>query len=534
MPSTHRLYKSLPAFGPSSYEFPPYLKVALGQLVADGLPLPADWALAWVEQDPLNRLRTPAHRCPDEFRRLFHIRYSEKFGNGCLIKPNKTKLKAFYKPASNSFGRGITVQQEELSDVTALTGPLGKLKAVAQGCTNELDSYSRYLGRNPSAKATMQATALLPVALVASASEDLKALSEYLNGQNIVDQPILVKLSELLARLPGASNQTATDRRGMTMIAQVLSKMGYAIEPDQRFGGFALEPDSEVVLLKTGYSSTDRSSPQYAIAATVLHLASTVAEADGPVSPEERAFLEKFLAKWPELTSGEGLRLKARIEWLCHARPDVNGIKGRVKAIPPDQKAAIGRLLVELAQVDGNINAAEVRVLLKAYGLLGLDVKELYSEAHRAATEPVTVEAGAARTGFTIPSPPKKSASRGIGLDKAAIDAKLSETAAVAEMLEVIFAESESQPTEPERPAQGGSFASAGLDEETLAFVRSLVVKSQWTRQELEQLVAGSDLMVDGTLDMINDVSFDLYGEPFSEGDDPLVINGEIAKEICL
>ena len=62
--STDRLYKSLPVFGPPSYEFPPYLKIALGQLVVDGLPLPAGWALAWVEQDPLSRLRTPARQMP--------------------------------------------------------------------------------------------------------------------------------------------------------------------------------------------------------------------------------------------------------------------------------------------------------------------------------------------------------------------------------------------------------------------------------------------------------------------------------------
>jgi len=64
--------------------------------------------------------------------------------------------------------------------------------------------------------------------------------------------------------------------------------------------------------------------------------------------------------------------------------------------------------------------------------------------------------------------------------------------------------------------------------------VRALVAKSQWTRQELEELAAGCDLMVDGTLDMINDVSLDLYGEPLYEGDDPLEINDDIAKEIRL
>ena len=51
------------------------VRLALGQLVAAGKPIPAEWALAWVVGHPETRLRTPARRCPDEFRQLFVRRY---------------------------------------------------------------------------------------------------------------------------------------------------------------------------------------------------------------------------------------------------------------------------------------------------------------------------------------------------------------------------------------------------------------------------------------------------------------------------
>jgi hypothetical protein len=39
--------------------------------------------------------------------------------------------------------------------------------------------------------------------------------------------------------------------------------------------------------------------------------------------------------------------------------------------------------------------------------------------------------------------------------------------------------------------------------------------------------------MLDGTLDTINDASFDHFGGLFAEGEDPIEINAEFAKEIA-
>jgi hypothetical protein len=56
--------------------------------------------------------------------------------------------------------------------------------------------------------------------------------------------------------------------------------------------------------------------------------------------------------------------------------------------------------------------------------------------------------------------------------------------------------------------------------------------KLSWTREELETLASKYNIMLDGTLDSINDASFDHFGGPFFEGDDPIEINADFAKAI--
>ena len=62
--------------------------------------------------------------------------------------------------------------------------------------------------------------------------------------------------------------------------------------------------------------------------------------------------------------------------------------------------------------------------------------------------------------------------------------------------------------------------------------MKELACKLIWTREELEKLAAVHSLMLDGTLESINDASLDHFGDLFFEGDDPVIINAQFAKEI--
>ena len=95
-----RRYLSAPPVQDDGWELPFELRLGLGQLAADGRPVPVAWALAWVRLHPAAWLRTPASRCPEEFDELFSRRYREQFGDGMILEPGGQLLKSGYRPAS--------------------------------------------------------------------------------------------------------------------------------------------------------------------------------------------------------------------------------------------------------------------------------------------------------------------------------------------------------------------------------------------------------------------------------------------------
>lgn len=150
-----------PEAAAEAWELPAALKIGLGRMAREARPLPPAWARVWATTDSAFSRRTPFVRCREYFNELFEARYRERFGDGVVLKPNKTLLRIEYKPASASFSK-TAVAETQLPDVAALKEPAGKLRALAEECTEELAPFSRYLGRNPRGAKDLAALALLP------------------------------------------------------------------------------------------------------------------------------------------------------------------------------------------------------------------------------------------------------------------------------------------------------------------------------------------------------------------------------------
>lgn len=527
------LYRSPPQFEYSSYEVPLALKLALGQMATDSVPLSAEWALAWAENDPSMPRRMPAQRCPEEFRELFRNRYNDKFGEGLKLKPNKTRIRATYYPASSSFGGQIEIQMPDLPDLTEITGPSSKINDLVATCTDELEGYSRYLGRNPDGRNSIEAASYLPKSLLKKhAGKEFQNLATWLNATISSEDPVSAPFSSLLQHVPSI-NRDGFGKKEATAIASLLGKINVGIEPDPRFGNFIPKSDQDMVLFRVSDNAPNSSSTEYSAAAVVLHLASAVAGADGTIDHDEERHLEEHIETWLHLTADEKTRLRAHTQWILSSFAGMNGVKKRIEVLKQDQRESLGRFLVGVAQADGYIDPMEMKTLKKIYDMLSLDIQSLYSHAHAAAIEPVTVQTAdfVKQQGYAIPLQPPKP-SEGISLDLRTIEAKLAETVAVSAILNKIFTE-EDQHHRPVSVEFSSPLESiAGLDAETSAFMLILATKLEWTREELESLAAEKNLMLDGILDSINDASFDHFRGPFFEGDDPIEINAEFAKEI--
>jgi tellurite resistance protein len=535
-----------PPTTPTGSGFPLLLQLGLGQLVRDGRPIPADWALAWVLCDPEVRLTMPMKRCPEEFRQLFRIRYQQAFGQGLIRKPGSEDLVVKYRPASASFGGPVVLTARGISDVTARKKPVQKLHELADQCASALEPFSRWIGRNPEKRGSVAATALLPPEILAThQGEQLVELCSVLDRGLDGKVAVLISSAEILREKHAKSD--------VITLLQLLQKKGYGLEPDLRFGGELPSPEGKMVVFRIEEDSPVTASSHYRAVALLLHLAVAVAAADGEISDTEERQIAGRVQAMVDLSSAERARLSAYVLWLAHEQPGIARVKKRLGTLDVAQRSAIADFIVAMAAADGRIDPSEVKLLTKLFPMLGLEVSEVYRRIHAfagakltPAAGPVSVKPAVPSLGFAIPPQSANPPEVGFVLDMASVQAKLAETTAVAALLGSIFVEQDQERMSPSSTPLAGAAendpsysASASsprvrsLDAAHSTFVRSLASCASWSRSEVEALAAGLGLLTDGALETVNEAAFDSCGNALWIGDDPIEIDGDIMKELC-
>lgn len=508
-------------YGPSQR-----LKLALGELAVAHKPIPAALALRWVRASYART--TPMKRCAAEFELLFHVRYATQFGDGLVVKPNKTYVDATYSAASSALDT-LVVTQQRVPDITQLARPIAKLIALAQECTNALDPFSRFLGRNPQGRQSLSAFALLPEDLVeATPSADAASLASLVRSRLDGDGLALLGAGELLPFVRLARPGKVSKSESM-FLAQALEKLGYGIEPDVRLGGPAFDVNGRAILFRRLPDCPSVASVEYALAMLCMRLGAIVSAADDDVSAVERALLQKHIADTLQLSAGERQRLAAHLAWLLEEKPGTSGLKKHLAALTTDARHHIGRLLITVATTDDVVDPREMKMLEKLYALIGLDTAALYADLHAALAtddEPVAVDASpAVAKGFAIP--PRAPAT---AIDMNRVRLKLAETRQVSSLLAEVFAEEETSAPVAPKAAQANAIGT--LDAAQSELLRRLAQRASWSRDDVEHLAGELALLPDGALEAINDYAYATAGEPVWEDEDPLTINTNVAREL--
>jgi uncharacterized tellurite resistance protein B-like protein len=509
----------------------PSLRHVLGELAIAGKPIPAALALQWVRSSW--SLNTPATRCPAEFELLFHIRYAKAFGDGLIVRAAQQTVRINYHPASAALD-DVAMKQRTLPDVTQLTAPLRQLIQIAQECTGALDPFSRFLGKNENGRESLAAFALLPEDLVeATPSADAFALASLVRSRLDANGRAHLAAGELLQFARVANPDKVTKNESM-LLAQALEKLGYGIEPDVRLGGPSYDTDGRVVVFRRLPDCPSAASDEFAAAMLLVRLGAMVSTADNAVSDHERALLERHIEDRLQLTAGERQRLAAHLAWLLESDLGMTGLKRRLEVLDDQARHTIGRLLVDVAAIDGHIDPREMKMLEKLYALLGLASGDLYRDVHAAQAhddEPVAIAAQTAQPkGFAIPPPatPKP------GIDMDRVRRKMDETRQVSSLLASIFVDEAGGSSVP--PPAAAAAASANtigpLDAAQSELLRRLTSRESWPRDEVERIAAELSLLTDGALEAINDYAYATADEPLWEDDDPLTINSRVAMEL--
>lgn len=498
------------------------LQLALGQAVRDNVPIPAQLAFAWIQRASGISRKTPARRCPEEFKKLFLSEYAKAFGLGLKIDQHETMLTLNYLPASRGFvgSPALYINVEDATDVTTLVEPLNKLQAIAESCTNLLDPYSRYLGRNPDGRQDFEAILMLPFELWPDAYR--KAVNEIKAKASIGS--VLLSLRELFA----AFSATIEPTKDLQLaLSSVLEAQGVGMEPDIFSASRAIKPEDPVVLFETSTGVQEISTnPAYTVAKISVELAAAVAQADGDFSDSELAHLNLYIDRWGHLNVQSRQRLKAYALMLVNSSVVLSSIKKKVEQLDKPTREAIAAFASAMVLADGVALPEEVKVLEKIYLYLELERVAVYSDIHSGHSN-----------ALSQPDPNQlrsECAAPGFALDPVKIAALKEESEKIARRLAAIFVdelapEPAVQQAAPE-PQHSNSFL--GLDLAHSTFARLLMSRTIWQRAELIDVAQDLNIMLDGALEKLNEASLDELDTTFSEGDDPVEINPELIENM--
>lgn len=514
----------LPKEWVKTWELPFIIRYGIGWFMKDRRPIPVEWALRWAYVEPTIYLRTPATRCPQEFEAAFAATYREKLGEGLVVPLNKTKLKLTYQPGwPMQFGREIRHDFSGIPDVAAVTGPQQTLKTLVEQATTVIDGYSRYLGRNPAKSGSLEAYLNLPLSFwPAAASERWR---HFVASRVEPVEPI--SLESLLRELDAAGELGAAK---LPEIVANLSRALVGFEPDILGGARRPKPSEMIVLFPlSAQSAVERTTAEFKKASLIVSLSACVALADGHASENEAAAVEGMIGTWDHLHIDLRSRLRAQYRLQVRSGISLAAVKSRFASLTPDGRMQLALSLCSLVSTGGNIAAAEVKLLEQIFRALELEPKLLYSNLHRGQQQ-------MREPGSQVSS--DRSGQSGYVLDTARLAALRRETDQVTSLLADVFAEEEppassqaetfSRDSGPAKSSDEGLLP--GLDPRHQRFLAELVSKASWTRKELQDLAARSQIMLDGALERINDASFDLIGEPVTEGDDPVYVQQNILE----
>lgn len=529
------------------WEVPVAVRVGIGRYVGQGRRIPPEWALSYLRYHPEVRLRMPARRCHGEFDELFKIRYRSRFGDGIKVRRPSRKLSLSYRPASGGFRGEVSVALGSIPDVRSVIGPINKLKDLAVACTDELDAYSRFVGRRPADSETAEAIGLLPDVLVAlRGGPVVDSLRAWTDDMLAEQSSVVVPLDDLVTRWSPARKTKLTKRDAVSLVS-LLGKLGVGVEPDVRFGAPTPKPGSNAVIFRLPDGAAASPSSGYTAAMSLVHLTAVVAAADGTISPEEQRHLSEHVERSLGLALDERVRLEAHLTYLGSGRLGMAGMKQKVEALRSGDRAAVGNFLIGVAGADGIITPEEIITLTKVFGYLGLDDSDVYRQIHAVGIGdggPVTVRQAEEAARWSIPKPPEDPPriSYPMHLDPEKVAARLAETAHVTALLTEIFADdevpsgagvrldavtrsAETSGSEPDA-TPAGSLRIGDLDGPHTALAVTLIERSEWARIDLEDIAGSLGLpLLDGALDVINEAALDACDEPLIEGDDPLEVN---------
>ena len=522
-----------------SGEIPFATRVHLGFLLHEGGKLGSDDALLWIVGHPETNLRTPGRRCFDELRQLFGIRFAERHPEGLKVRAPKKRMEFNYRAASGTFVIEVAGQHQALPDIAAITAPIAGLRDLVEGCQVDLEAYSRFVGRKPDERETLQAVLLLPAVLQTDAIQKallpLRSNISALIPDGHVSQITMRALLTALGLVVG-SGVSKVPQPIVNAMAQRLDALGFGVEPDRRYGGRTPALDGTIVIFAApNGGSIDADRPEFVTAKAAIEVAILASIADGHLSTEEFSALTNQARHASGLDDAERARLEAFL-WSIRSRASGGSALKRAAVLPEEAKRSIAAAAVAAVLADGVASLREVAFLERIYQTLGMSIESLHSAIHQSSTTISTDRLAGSRRTSVIQ---QQGASNG-AIDPARLERIRAETLEVSALLSDIFSEEaeDDEPNEALRDERvegspGSASAFAGLDVPHGKLLAMVISAQPMSVSDFGQHARGLHLLPEGAMETINDWGFDRFDEAVLElNNDIIVVAAHILAEL--
>ncbi|WP_162009760.1 TerB N-terminal domain-containing protein [Methylocystis heyeri] len=507
-------------------EIPLALRVALGRRARDGQTVEPDLLLAFVLAHPETRVRAPARKALPELRLLFDAAARRAFPNGARFSRagRARRLELNYRAASGSFEAPILSKEQGLPDVCGLAEPLTTARRLLDACTDQLDAFSREIGRSKGLKPTLAAVARLPAeirfeAAQALSSSPLARLAELVEKRAPVDPRTFAECLDLPEPARADSGQ-------IREWARILAAFGYGITADPQF---ALRRRREcaafvVFLLDKPFDVLEPPTEAFRSTQAAVALGVATALADGDLDARERDMLYNFIDAASGLRDDEGCRLRAEIIMQTADPFTLSELRSRLKQTTSRTRSKMADYVIKVAAADGKLEPSEVTFIEKMFRLLDLDVSDLYSRLNTTITVSDRSKTTSSQEKRELPSSTPLAASPG-SLDSARLASIRAETAGAASLLAAIFADEDPEALVVSPDAVSPIVSDSGLDPRHHSLLLQLKDREEWPRRDFEKMARSVDLMPGAVLETLNEWALDRHDEILLEGDDPIAVN---------
>ncbi|MDR2795150.1 MAG: TerB N-terminal domain-containing protein [Spirochaetaceae bacterium] len=485
--------------------FSAYINTALSQCAEDGAVVNSELAYYWYILSGDMRRNSTAVKCMDVFKRLFMIRYTETYEKGLLIKKTKKSgtitAEFCYEPKCPELDKAPLLKAYRIAFIFGEAAHINKLEEIAARCGNELEFYARRLAKHDTAAAEIS-LALPPVLWAGGEAEAFKILKKRLNNNKKYFME-LHELKNLFFKTVPFSKYSLMD------LACALETENIAMEPDIiSFPG--LINDKFLFHILKNKIPKCRSNANYELSRMILELA---VSAHKLCAPEEKTFRLYYPIKLDEYFFE---RLSPYIYLMVQDPPPFQQCVNRLKKLSVTDKKSVIKYIQEEILKDRSADYEAVSVIEKMYKGFGLSEKDLYNDLH----------SGGAST--AAKNDAAKSAA--VHLDKNKIKQLRKDSDHVYNLLSDIFKDDETEenagPKTDSKETPGNYF---GFDEAQTLFLKTVISRAEWPRDELMEDAKRNGLMLDGFMEIVNEAAYNEFDEALMEGDETITVNMDIA-----